>query len=342
MGVEERLSLEAISANTLIACEHVHRYRVAASLCAGLRVVDLACGSGYGSAILREKARSVVGVDNDAATVDMARATVGREADIEFVAADAVEYLQRSLGEDHDAIVCLEGLEHLADLDGAVAALSDLARDGMRLVVSVPNSRTFAEENEFHITDFGFDEARQLAERLGGATVLHQFLAEGSLIQGGKPEALDVDRPLNGHGEPEYANHFILCANLDDRLESGFPPVRMQLAAAPVYNRHMLTLERANRDLWRENARLGRARLGHGDAGAATVLFRMQRELRTRAERAEEENRSLVAEVEHLRHRARLLDAPRHVAIERARERLMNSKLLYGVVRRLWKFVSPR
>jgi 2-polyprenyl-3-methyl-5-hydroxy-6-metoxy-1,4-benzoquinol methylase len=342
MGVQERLTLEAISANTLIACEHVHRYRVAASLCAGLRVVDLACGSGYGSAILRERAASVVGVDNDAATVDMARATVGRETDIEFVAADAVEYLQRRLGEDHDAIVCLEGLEHLADLEGAVAALSELARDGMKLVVSVPNSRTFAEENEFHLTDFGFDEAVQLAEKLAGATVLYQFLAEGSLIQGAKAEALDVDRPLDGHGEPEYANHFIVCANLDGRLESSFPPLRMQLAAAPVYNRHMLTLERANRDLWRENARLGRERLGHGDAGAATVLFRMQRELRTRAERAEEENRSLLAEVEHLRQRARLLDAPRHVAIERARERLMNSTLLYGVVRRLWGFISPR
>ena len=309
MGVVERLSLEAISADTLIACEHVHRYRFAAALCGGLRVVDLACGSGYGSAILRATAASVVGVDNDAATVDMARVTVGRETDVEFVAADAVEYLARGIGDDHDAIVCLEGLEHLADMDGAVTALAELAGAGMKLVLSVPNSRAFSEENEFHLTDFGYDEVTALAERLGGAAVLHQFLAEGSLIQGARPEALDTESLLSERGEPEYANHFVVCANLEDRLESSFPAARMQLATAPFYNRYIIGLDRGNRELWRENARLARERLGKSDSAAATALFRLQRELRTRAERAEERNLSLEAEVEQLRRRLRLLEA---------------------------------
>jgi SAM-dependent methyltransferase len=341
MAVVERLSLEAVSAHTLIACEHVHRYRVAAALCAGLRVVDLACGSGYGSAILRETAASVVGVDNDAATIDMARATIGRETDVEFVAADAVEYLRRGLRDGQDAIVCLEGLEHLADLDGGVAALAELANDGIKLVLSVPNSRTFAEENEFHLTDFGFDEATGLAERLGGAVVLYQFLAEGSLIQGASPGALDAERVLDERAEPEYANHFILCANLDDRLDSSFPPGRMQLAAAPFYNRYMIGLDRGNRELWRENARLARERLGKSDAAAATALFRLQRELRTRAERAEERNLSLEAEVEDLRQRVRLLEASTH-AVEPAPATPPRSSTLYGLVRRIWAFVRRR
>ena len=214
MGVQERLSLEAVSANTLIACEHVHRYRVAAALCSGLRVVDLACGSGYGSALLRETAASVVGVDNDAATIDMARVTVGRDTDIAFETADAVEYLRRGIASDHDAIVCLEGLEHLPDLDTAVEALSTLAADGMKLVVSVPNSRAFSEENQYHVTDFGFEQATELTEKLGGGTVLYQFLAEGSLIHGDQPGPLDAERLLDDYGEPEYANHFIVCVNL--------------------------------------------------------------------------------------------------------------------------------
>jgi 2-polyprenyl-3-methyl-5-hydroxy-6-metoxy-1,4-benzoquinol methylase len=336
MGVQERLSLEAISANTLIACEHVHRYGVAASLCAGLRVLDLACGSGYGSAILRETATSVVGVDNDAATIDMARATVGRDTDVEFVAGDAIEYLHSGLQDEYDAIVCLEGIEHFADLDRAVDALSALAQDGMKMVISVPNSRTFAEENEFHVTDFGFDEAMELAEKLGAAPVLYQFIAEGSLIQGEDPGPLDGERMLDDHGEPEYANHFIACVNLGDRLDSSFPPARMQLAAAPVYNRHLLGLERANQSLWRENARLARERLGKSDAAAATALFKLQRELRMRAERAEERNMALEAEVAQLR---LLLGTPRHQAVEQAREAFMRSKPLYAVVRRVWAFL---
>jgi 2-polyprenyl-3-methyl-5-hydroxy-6-metoxy-1,4-benzoquinol methylase len=331
--VLERLSLEAVSANTVIASEHVHRYRAAAALCAGLRVVDLACGSGYGSAILRQTAASVVGVDNDAATVDMARATVGADTDIEFVAADAVEFLNRRLESDYDAVVCLEGLEHLTDLTGAVKALAALARAGTKLVVSVPNSRTFAEENEFHVTDFGYDEAMELRDKLGGAAVLYQFLAEGSLIRQKEPGPFDAEEVLPEHGDDAYANHFILCVNFGDGIEAAVPRARMHLAVAPFYNRHMLALERANRELWRENARLAREHLGTSDAAAGAVLLK----LRTRAENAERRAASLEAELADLRHRVRILDTPRHVAVERMRERVMRSKWLYALVSRLMR-----
>ena len=52
MDVVERLTLEAAQADTMVACEHRHRYEFAAALCDGRRVLDLCCGSGYGSAIL--------------------------------------------------------------------------------------------------------------------------------------------------------------------------------------------------------------------------------------------------------------------------------------------------
>ena len=339
MGVEERLSLEAVSADTLIACEHVHRYRIAAALCAGLRVVDLACGSGYGSVILRETASSVLGVDNDAATVDMARVTVGADNDIRFEAADAVEFLSRREHDDWDALVCLEGLEHFAEPRRAVEALAELAREGKRLVISLPNSRTFAEENAFHVTDFGFDEATDLFAELGDTTVLYQFLAEGSLIRGEKPGALHAERLLEEHGEPEYANHFIACVNLDDALDSAFPAAQMQLTMGPAYNRHMLGLERANRELWRENARIARGLMAKSDAAAGTALLRVQRELRDRLEEAESRATACEAEAAHLR---RILDTPRHVAVERVRDGLMSSGLAYGTIRRLWALVNRR
>jgi SAM-dependent methyltransferase len=340
MGVEERLSLEAVSADTLIACEHVHRYKLAAALCAGLRVVDLACGSGYGSAILRETASSVVGVDNDVATIDMARVTVGADSDIRFEAADAVEYLTRGPRDEWDAVVCLEGLEHFPEPRRAVDALSELARDGKRLVISLPNSRTFAEENEFHVTDFGFDEAVDLFAELGATTVLYQFLAEGSLIRGDEPGVLDAEELLEEHGDPEYANHFIVCVNLGDALASGFPAARMQLTVAAVYNRHMLGMERANRELWRENARLARGLMGKSDAAAATALLRVQRDLRERLEEAESRHSGYEAELAKLRHRLLLLDTPRHVAVERARDAVLRHTLVYRIIRRLWAMVS--
>ena len=96
MDVVERLTLEVAKADTMLASEHRQRYEFAAALCSGQRVLDLCCGSGYGSAILAARAREVVGVDNDAATIETARATIAREApNVSFELADAVAFLSQ-------------------------------------------------------------------------------------------------------------------------------------------------------------------------------------------------------------------------------------------------------
>ena len=46
-----------------IRLEHVHRYLIARELSPGKDVLDIACGEGYGSAILADAAAHVVGVD---------------------------------------------------------------------------------------------------------------------------------------------------------------------------------------------------------------------------------------------------------------------------------------
>jgi SAM-dependent methyltransferase len=328
MGVQERLSLEAASANTLLACEHVHRYRLAASLCHGLRVLDLGCGSGYGSAILRESAVAVTGVDNDVATVDMARVTVGAEHDMLFEAADAAEYLRRDISERFDAIVCFETLEHVADPEDVLTSLEIHAREGVRLVLSVPNSRTLREVNEFHVTDYGFDEAQEAFGRFEELTILYQFNAEGSLIRTEEPAGVDGEFVLDEHGEPEYANHFIACVNLTDRLRKIGGLARLQLAAAPDFTRHMLALERANEELWRTNARLARQHLGVSDSAAAAVQDRIRA--------AEEKAARLQAELDDANRRLLIFNTPRHQALERLRERLLQHRVLSVMARRLW------
>jgi SAM-dependent methyltransferase len=339
MGVQERLSLDDVSAETLIATEHLHRYRMAARICRGLRVIDLACGSGYGSAVLRETASAVLGVDNDAAAIDVARTTVGATHDVRFEAADAVEFLERDdVAPDWDAIVCFEGLEHLREPARAVAALRELAAKGIKLAVSLPNSRTLGEQNEFHVTDFSYDTAMRLFDELGDTTVLYQFNAEGTLVRGEESGKLEAEEVLSHYGEPDYANHFIGFVNFGDALDTAAPSARMRLEIAPAYTRHMLWLERANRELSRENTRLARGllargQLGNSDAAAGTVLFRKHRELEQARARAE----ALEAEIEHLGHRVRLLEAPRHVAVERLRDRVMKYRGVYAVVRRLWR-----
>jgi SAM-dependent methyltransferase len=279
MGAVERLSPEQAVESSLIGLTHLHRYEVAASVCGGLRVLDLGCGTGYGSMILARRAARVLGVDRDPAAIEVARG-LGAEQEQQtapsFEVADAHEYLERGLGEEFDVIVALEALEHLDDLDRAVTALEAQARAGIRLVVSLPNSRAFGEQNPFHVTDFDYEGARAILERLPALTLVHQFNAEGSLLVGAGSDvsgSFPVERPPVS---PEHCNHLLGFAGFDPAELGGVTSGRLNFV--PVDNEYMLQLERANRELWAANVRLARDRLGAADSAAASQLLRWRRD----------------------------------------------------------------
>ena len=70
-----------------IAYEHWHRYAYARRFVAGKRVLDAACGEGYGTGLLGAVAANVIGIDIDIATIDRARATYGDGKQIRFIAS---------------------------------------------------------------------------------------------------------------------------------------------------------------------------------------------------------------------------------------------------------------
>ena len=287
MDVVERLTLEAASAETLIATEHRHRYQLGAELLEGQRVLDLCCGSGYGAEILAGAGCEVTGVDNDVATVDLARVTIGARTGAQFEAADALEYLRRpNVAERFDGIVCFEGLEHLPDLESVLERLRELAEAGMREVLSVPNGKLFEEENPYHLTDFGYEEATAAFARFPATVLVPQFLAEGSLMvapdpprsaDGGDPEEPEPALWLEDRREPEYANHFVFCVNCDFEAIAASHRGRLRLEAAPLYNRYMRFIERANRELMRTNSQLLRLRIGVSGSAAASYLAKLEK-----------------------------------------------------------------
>jgi SAM-dependent methyltransferase len=294
MEVVERLPLESASANTLHSIEHVHRYEWAAELCRGARVLDLCCGIGYGSGVLAQAAASVVGVDKDAATIDAAVQAI-HQPNVTFEVADAHAYLRRPETSEFDVVVCIEGMEHLQHLDDARASLVRLASVGVRLILSLPNSRMFGEESEFHETSFDFEQASALLSSFENVLVLYQFLAEGSLIRAAEQSAgpFPMRGELDEHGEIESAHTYLALVNFAPETTQAVPSGRAYLALAPTKSRYIKALERANVDLWRTNARLGRERLGQYDTAATATVLQL-RELERRA--AEAESRAAAAE----------------------------------------------
>ncbi len=272
----ERLTLEDANAPSLLALTHVHRYQAAAEICAGMRVLDLCCGSGYGTRLLSRTAASVTGVDIDAASIERALATMSDVEDVSFEVADALEYLQRDLSERFDAIVLLEGLEHLPDASRVTELLRSHAQEGVALFISIPNEGSFPEDNPFHLTEFDYEDAIAIFEGLPGARILGQSHAEGSLISElGAVELgpVEANLVLAERADAKNFNHYLVIANFG---ESRVPATSgMQLSVAPNFHRYMLELERENRTLWRANLRLARERLGVADSAAAAALKRI-------------------------------------------------------------------
>jgi SAM-dependent methyltransferase len=119
-----------------IAAEHVTRYLFAVKRIAGLRVLDAACGTGYGSSILARAAASVTGVDNDPTTIAFASRRWG-SASTAFVMAD-VQRLPFA-GGSFDAIVSFETIEHVPDPERFLSECARVLVAGGRLVISTPS-----------------------------------------------------------------------------------------------------------------------------------------------------------------------------------------------------------
>src|SRR5258708_6669853 len=100
-----------------IAYEHWHRYAFARRLATGKRVLDAACGEGYGSALLAANAAEVVGVDIDVATLDHASARYAPIERLRFVhgSCAALPLADASI----DLVVSFETVEHLTEADQA-------------------------------------------------------------------------------------------------------------------------------------------------------------------------------------------------------------------------------
>ena len=137
--------------------EHLHRYHLAAQLAAGREVLDAACGAGYGSAILAEKAAQVTGLDLSAETVAYASER--------YASVENVRYVQGSVAElpfaddSFDMVVSFETIEHVPEeLQYAFRReIRRVLRPGGLLVMSSPDKHTYSEllhfDNEYHVRE---------------------------------------------------------------------------------------------------------------------------------------------------------------------------------------------
>jgi SAM-dependent methyltransferase len=185
-----------------IAFEHLHRYYLASSLMKGRRILDVACGEGYGSHLLSQSGVEVVGVDISAEAVAHASRRYG-SATLRFVEASAA-VLPFESG-SFDTVVSFETIEHHDQHEEMLAEIKRVLKSDGILVISSPNKQHYSVDrdyqNPYHVKelfreDFQalvgkyFDEQALFGQRVTYSSLIVEDQGsapfESTLLEGGR------------------------------------------------------------------------------------------------------------------------------------------------------------
>lgn len=197
---------------------HFGRYKTAASYVMGKKVLDIACGSGYGSRILRlAGANSVVAVDVSPQTIEYAKKNY-QENDLEFICADAEQF---EWTERFDIVTSFETIEHLHNPEKFLKRIHNLLIPDGVFLLSVPLGET-RHMDPYHLHAFSQEEIFALLKKTGFSVDWHHcdecFLTRSELLRWGKlyPESSpSIKELLFSRRGWRIIYDFVFCGGFD-------------------------------------------------------------------------------------------------------------------------------
>lgn len=174
----ERIIPEELPITNGMLLEHLARYYFALYYAEG-RVLDIACGTGYGSKIMAKSKKNeideIIAVDIDEDTLKYAKQHHFHPL-VQYMKADAVhENLPDELGL-FDVITSFETIEHLETENAFLNNLFKMLKPGGKLILSTPfgAGRGKPTREPFHIHQLTEEEFMELFEPFGTTEYYYQ------------------------------------------------------------------------------------------------------------------------------------------------------------------------
>ena len=149
-----------------IELEHMHRYLLAKELAADKSVLDIACGEGYGSALLATVAKNVIGVDISEQTIEHA-ANKYKTNNLEYRHGSCT--LIPLADACIDMVVSFETIEHHAEHDLMMREIKRVLKPDGVLMISSPDRQNYSIDrnysNEFHVLELFSGEFKALLSK---------------------------------------------------------------------------------------------------------------------------------------------------------------------------------
>ena len=142
--------------------EHIVRYSSILECVKGKKVLDIASGSGYGTALLASSASHVTGVDIDKGAIKYAKANYSLD-NVDFVLGSGVEVpLKDNI---FDVVVSFETIEHIDDYRTFLSEVKRMLKPDGLFILSTPNDVEFPESNHFHVHEFQQAELEKVVKK---------------------------------------------------------------------------------------------------------------------------------------------------------------------------------
>ena len=227
--------------------EHWHRYAAVAPLAAGQRVLDAACGEGYGSHLLAQAAAAVTGVDVSADAVAHATRRYAR-GNLRFIAGSVTRLPLADASVD--LVVSFETIEHLSEQREMLAEFRRVLDPAGALIISSPNRPVYNDgggvANHYHIRELdraelavllapGFPQQAWYGQRVIAQSALWAESEGGGAAPASCVTLVD-DRPVVTAAAAPPMYFIVICAAKEAALPT--------LPALSLYDDGALTLWR--------------------------------------------------------------------------------------------------